>query len=613
MMLSSRILATISGLVKRKAKYISITARDLERRIPGKPSLAHLPDELIWHIVELVGDVSPESLCDLRMVCSCLYKKATAVRHNNVSLDFRKDAAGCTTRLDRISNSDCLSTVRTLRILGGDHPLPLIASYLHRMTGMREIHWTNAIIPAEVLEQIEHRSNIRLHVHIGPLILHYPHLHDASRTITLLESLVDCSNLVALSIDMEYIYAAQCLQIIGPLKRVLLSCPHIHDLDLDIYRPRTGCVRFDSLTEYVGFGFQDRERLAPLEDIRVFSYPFGNPKGGWFPYNYVGYPLSEPEEEYWAQNFDWSRLRRLQQIPPMLAKALASELTSLQEIDFTTEWLSFGYTLCDFLSDLPRAVKFIKLPSPLGRPEGTCSTTLVAHHGAALRSLSITSVETWSNIFQNSVPGVEELRTLRDGLPHLEYLALDWSRGGSGDDDGEASWPYDMLEVVATFPCLRRLELRFQLGNWNPVRPYLTAAAATQIASYLEQRVSERPLQRVRLLCGGPPYRESPDTFGFVDAPRWTENCAASFECEKPTMLANPDQHEEIRAPFRIRCERLDRVLNEKLWRIVRGEEQNAVLPKGLSTLTKLHFRVALQGPLNMDDYAAWMWPKKKK
>jgi hypothetical protein len=80
---TSRFLAAFRDLRKHvsKTKSAKITARDVRPIKPRLPSLAQLPDELISRIVELVGEVSPESLYDICMVCSCQYEKASAVRY----------------------------------------------------------------------------------------------------------------------------------------------------------------------------------------------------------------------------------------------------------------------------------------------------------------------------------------------------------------------------------------------------------------------------------------------------------------------------------------------------------------------------------------------------
>lgn len=154
-----------------------------------------------------------------------------------------------------------------------------------------------------------------------------------------MHQLQGCINLRSLELVHTFRDASTCLAATTPLKHILLSCPNLRRLKLDIGRPKVGCVSYGLLFEYCGIGFLQGERpLAALEDLELIDYPFGMPKPVVDPRYEIewpfctGYPLAMQEKEYWADHFDWSRIKRLV-VSSSLGMRLMPHLTSVREVD----------------------------------------------------------------------------------------------------------------------------------------------------------------------------------------------------------------------------------------------------------------------------------------
>ncbi|KAH9214039.1 hypothetical protein DL95DRAFT_462485 [Leptodontidium sp. 2 PMI_412] len=66
-----------------------------------------------------------------------------------------------------------------------------------------------------------------------------------------------------------------------------------------------------------------------------------------------GYSEKGTEEQYWARTFDWTPLRRLNDIPVGLALEVAPKLGNLKEVQFTAEY----WDNATFLEILPTTLK----------------------------------------------------------------------------------------------------------------------------------------------------------------------------------------------------------------------------------------------------------------
>jgi len=145
---------------------------------------------------------------------------------------------------------------------------------------------------------------------------------------------------------------------------------------------------------------------------------------------------------YWAEKFDWSRLRRVYDIPPHLALEMAPKLTALKEVVFR-ETFDLRWDKTAFLEQIPTALGLVSIPNwgHVSNKPGS-----ITRHGAALRKLTIHRVEPWT---ADSLMTDTDLVDLCNGLPHLAELALDIARDTNGN-----AWPYSTLDIIARFPCL---------------------------------------------------------------------------------------------------------------------------------------------------------------
>ena len=106
-------------------------------------------------------------------------------------------------------------------------------------------------------------ANTRLHVFCTA----------SKESISLLPRLAGCSGVRFVHVEAEYLTADECRELCRPLKRVLISCPNLRHLVLNISLPRTGCVVPDVRLENFGFDFSNGERLPPLESLEILAYP----------------------------------------------------------------------------------------------------------------------------------------------------------------------------------------------------------------------------------------------------------------------------------------------------------------------------------------------------
>jgi hypothetical protein len=144
-------------------------------------------------------------------------------------------------------------------------------------------------------------------------------------------------NLYEFSVRADYVTAEECLRITRPLKDLLLSCPNLCKLSFDIHVKGFGCVWYSAPNDYCGLGLVSGESLPPLEELELLDYPWGHRAA----YSrslqssgkrVIGYPELGVEQDYWANNMDWSRPRRLTAHDASLAYRIALKLTALDEV-----------------------------------------------------------------------------------------------------------------------------------------------------------------------------------------------------------------------------------------------------------------------------------------
>lgn len=288
------------------------------------------------------------------------------------------------------------------------------------------------------------------------------------------------------------------------LKPILLSSPRLRTLSVNInHRGSSGHFH-----EYHGFGLCNGETLPPLEELEIINYPWGQqPWGINAGEGSVGYPVPVGDEfEYWAENLDWSQLRRLrlEDDSVFLAAQLAPHLAALEEVDLTHPSGRALRSIPTFFTTLlPRTLTSLTLATlpPDFIP-------LVTLHAPTLRALSV---------HHTPLPDTD-LGLLRDRLPNLDTLSLACSCS--------PDWPLPTLAVLSTFPALRSLTAWFERGGGPG--PALTMSAAGELLAAV--RGAPR-LRRLRL--HGTVLRVQPRAgcWSGWDDPMLGMGMATEFEC----------------------------------------------------------------------------------
>lgn len=578
----------------------SITARRPLSAEPGRRSLCHLSDDVIFLILDYLYDVSPESVVALASVCSALYRPARYVQHRDVAIRLTPSKAEYDIGYFKyLSSIGLLSAVRTLRFAGAlswldirdeDYQFPTILhNLLDQMTGLCEIDWHRACrtVPEAVLQKLRQRPQVRLCASTD---------YRQQSAIRQLTHLTGSLNLYSLRVDASYTEAEEALRMMRPLKKLLLSCPNLRKLWLDIHTPRGTCLSYDPTYEYCGLGFTGGERPPPLEALDIIDYPWGvsSPAIGQGQYGLIGYPETGAEEDYWARHFDWSRLRRLAYpaILPYrymsLAERISQHLTALDEVDFTIQGENSRHGGIRDYNEREMTDFFLKVPSILGSiivPNFSALTTdVIVRHGPRLRSLELVRRETQQRIdgvfrseIIDGISGNEDLLKLQQGLPKLEKLAIFLP-------DIKDEWPYDTLDILAGFPRLSSLKVAFgvpraESDDEAPPAPHLTAAAAESLFRYMRER--SPVLQHLEITSAVPRRWDS-----------WTQGNSTTFLCE-----LGVDRN--CRTEAIITCTHLTKEQNAKLSRILRDREKPS--PEDMA---KVDFKVALEGPISWNEMA---------
>lgn len=221
------------------------------------------------------------------------------------------------------------------------------------------------------------------------------------------------------------------------------------------------------------------------------AYPFGRPETG--PISGLqsrGYPSRLREEEEWARLFDWSCLRRLRTENSDLALVILPQLTALQEANL--DIIGAGIA-GQFYNQIPVLLEAIAV-----RQLADIGLQNLLRHGSRLRRLQVHNDRFSRGVAQwDETPmGMDELCALRTGCPLLEDLSLAIERG----------WdiPYEALDVLATFPRLRRLVVFFELvADGNVADPAGPERAVTKMYQRILDGSSR--LRTLRAHYGSPP------------------------------------------------------------------------------------------------------------
>ncbi|KPM46355.1 hypothetical protein AK830_g184 [Neonectria ditissima] len=573
----------------------TIAAREPIPLDRARPSVAQLPDAVVRRIVAFARD---EDLPALASSSSSLYARARYVQHSHVRVDLDK-SRHVLDRLRLIKRLDQLAAIQTLQVSGREYDggrdensdiVAEMAAMLPAMTGLRRLDWHvgngPTVVPISPRILAAMPANLRLHTSVFCNEVIESHVQARA----FLGGLAGSQSLCALSVKVTFIEEQHCLETMRALKEVLLSCRNLTRLpNLDVWYPRGGCDGYGPPTvgPYCGLGFSGGEKPPALEELGVGEYPWGLEDVS----QCQGYPVEgfKYEWNYWAETFDWSRLVRLNEVPPQLAPAIALKLTHLKELVLEALcWIE-----ADYLQGITSPLELMSLS---GWNRVGSKPASIDRFGATLRQLKMHEPEPGWTRDTHSFVTAPDLVHLSKSLPHLEHLALDIAQAKDAQD-----WPYDTLDAIAAFSRLRDIELWFPLGTKPPApTPLLTTTSARHLFRYLRERNNN--IQRVTLHSGAP----LPDfsmLFGtrLDREPSWAMHNSVSFVC---SVVYDSEGTEEDGDRLSVSCLELNTEMNARLCRLDRADRK----PEDYGKLYAdgLRLRVALDGPLNAIEWEAW-------
>ena len=592
----------------------------------ASPSLLNLGTDILVIITDLLPVRDAKSMS---MVNWTLHKIARYSSHRSLKLDLTEGGFAATEALlIMMENEQLLPAVRSLEIVDvgetfirrpkkqkpwsllsipravagswastspGDR-VARLCEFIPCMTGLRHVKWHGISIPRTAIETLEQCPDVKLS---AGLSLSYRPTDNIADNV--LYGLQGSHNLHALEVELCYTDAEECLTVTRPLKDILLSCPNLRVLELNIGMPKDGCVVYGTPPEYCGIGFTNGQRPPALKELNLVEYPFGfknkvslvesEPLLSFFTRS-QGYPEEGSEEDYWVEKFDWSRLERFQSPDVAFALKLMPKLESLKEINFHESWdaektVEFFLQVPALLEDIS-AQKFEQVTV-----EG------VLRHGSTLRRLTLHQTE--HTEWRENAIGDIFLHEIREGCPYIEKLELDVARA----DD----WPYHTLDILASFPRLDELDVWFELGTTerdDPVKPFVTFSEAAMLFTYLHDR---NPRLRNLTVHSGSPAgighgHPTPQAF-------WPHYNSTAFVC----VLSDRDD-EAAQGKFTITCTTVGERENDWLRRMMNNrfrdelerkfEKFQKTLPSDLGHGHRREaLKVAWKGPSPIDQWNA--------
>ena len=216
----------------------------------------------------------------------------------------------------------------------------------------------------------------------------------------------------------------------------------------------------------------------------------------------MGYPGNEEfEEEYWVENFDWSQIQKLQMRKVGMALDLTSKLTALRNIVFDSKSgpKAYGRHISELFMNVLTSLESITVPH-VGFP----TVAGILRHGTSLRKLRLHQFENGGAgdlSWKTAAIDTDSLSQVQKHCPNIEEMCLDIVRSGK--------WPWEMFDVISSFPRLKRLTIWFALGAWHPgaqdpVTPYTTFDASGVIFKCLRDSSTRQPspLSWLRIYSG---------------------------------------------------------------------------------------------------------------
>jgi hypothetical protein len=530
-------------------------------------------------IIDVLYNDSPASADELACTSSFYYHltRYRQYREVCVAISTTTNEVAFQNRLVVVEKEGLLPAIRRVRVRIGaidkQKCTTTMIEFIGKMMTLADLEWRYAknikmstCVPNQLISLLQSRPQVRLHAGVSPpSVLHPRSEHDLEYNLYRLEGL---KNLSSFQVRFTYRKSKICDFISPCVKHMLMSCPNLRKLTIDIKRRAWA---HDRLSEhYAGFGFMDGERLPALEELNLVNYKFGHAEDGELPWPWercIGYPGSGDEIIYWAETFDWSILRRLHLHQVTLTKELAPKLVSLQEVSV------YGYEAQRFFQSLPVGLSTIRVGDIF-----MIGLEALVRHGRCLKTLDLQS-HYYHCYNPPQYISSSWLLIIQQECPHIRDLAIDVGR------DGE--WPYERLDILAGFPQLQNLTIRLDSGrpNGRPNKirqPYVTYSAVCHLFSYLlSQRSSAmKPLRQLTINTG---------LFHDWDTPtlrEWARDIAITFSCR----VSGAGGGDNSNGSLNVRCQHLSDEENQQLATSTPGS--NA------SIGSNRRLRIAQQGPV---------------
>lgn len=489
----------------------------------SRPSLTSLPAELWAVISDSVASAHPESARPLGMVNRAFHDHIAASLVREVKLDLDRHTPSCIlAHCEHWKAFGLLTAVCELDIVSGigtnTDPADqrhcaiaqLVVDYLPLMSGLRRFVYHGDRIPEAVMLALQDAPRISLHAVLAlgtGLDAFDPSPGPAHRRLDTLRG-AEC--LQSLSVTLLYHRPVACRALMSRLKGIILTCHRLRTLALDVKVP-SSFQGVGGVQPYHGLGFTEIEQLPALQNLTLMQYPFCRAVSrldGPAAYYTESYPNQMIELNHWAEMDCWWNMKSLTTIHVDLLRRLSPKLTALRKVHILRETsdirLSDGdmEAAREFILHVPASLEFLRIPKL-----AYASLPGLQRHGSTLRELHVHQSDIHRPKWSNECMPVDALLEMRVACAGITELSVDLERNGK--------WPYDALDVLASFPCLQRLELWFELrserrgsdtaSQLNYVKPRLDQNAAGHITDYIAARRKELQVDGLMLAlhCGG--------------------------------------------------------------------------------------------------------------